>query len=79
MNICFLIYLALEFEWYLGMNLYPDDGHIMDFLTGWDDEYDIGNATTAFTKDYLNQRVWKMPVNRIAIVRHQEVRTVVTS
>ena len=79
MNICLLIYLALEFEWYLGMNLYPDDGHIMDFLTGWDDEYDIGNATTAFTKDYLNQRVWKMLVNRIAIVRHQEVRTVVTS
>ena len=59
------------------MNLYPDDGHIMDFLTGWDDENDIGNTDTAFTKDYLNQKVSRMPVNRIAIVRHQEVRTAI--
>lgn len=55
------------------MNLNPSDGHIMDYLTGWDDGYDIGNADTAFTKDYLNKSVWDRPVNSIAIIRHQKV------
>lgn len=55
------------------MNLNPSDGHIMDYTTGWDDGYNIGNVDTAFTKDYLNQTVWIKPVNRIAIVRHQKV------
>ena len=45
--------------WHLGMNLNPSDGHIMDYITGWDDGYDIGNADTAFTKDYLNKSVWE--------------------
>ena len=55
------------------MNLNPSDGHIMDYTTGWDDEYDIGSVNTSFTKDYLSQTVWSMPVNWIAIVRHQKV------
>ena len=55
------------------MNLNPSDGHIMHYATGWGDEYDIGGFNTSFTKDYLSQTVWKMPVNRIAIVRHQKV------
>ena len=55
------------------MNLNPSDGHIMDYTTGWDDGYDIGNANTAFTKDYLSKIVWAMPVNFIGIVRHQNV------
>ena len=55
------------------MNLNPSDGHIMDYTTGWDDEYDIGSVNTSFTKDYLSQKVWSMPINRIAIVRHQKV------
>ena len=59
--------------WHLGMNLNPSDGHIMDYLTGWDDGYDIGSADTAFTKDYLNKSTWDMPVNNIAIIRHQKV------
>ena len=59
--------------WHLGMNLNPSDGHIMDYLTGWDDGYDIGSADTAFIKDYLNKSVWDMPVNSIAIIRHQKV------
>lgn len=59
--------------WHLGMNLNPSDGHIMDYITGWDDGYDIGNADTAFTKDYLNKSVWDRPVNSIAIIRHQKV------
>ena len=50
----------------------------MDYVTGWDDEDNIGNATTAFTKDYLSQNVWNMPVNCIAIIRHQEVRIVIS-
>ena len=45
----------------------------MDYITGWDDGYDIGNADTAFTKDYLNKSVWDRPVNSIAIIRHQKV------
>ena len=55
------------------MNLNPSDGHIMDFTTGWDDGDNIGNADTAFTKDYLSKDVWNMPVNYVGIVRHQNV------
>ena len=55
------------------MNLNPSDGHIMDYTTGWDDDYDIGSVEKAFTKDYLNKTVWNMSVNSIAIVRHQRV------
>lgn len=55
------------------MNLNPSDGHIMDYTTGWDDDYDIGSAGTAVTKDYLNKTVWNKPVNFIAIIRHQRV------
>ena len=55
------------------MNLNPDDDHIMDYTTGWDDNYDIGNTNTALLEDYLSQEVWNMPANSIAIVRHQKV------
>ena len=55
------------------MNLNPDDDHIMDYTTGWDDDYDIGNTSTALLKDYLSQEVWNMPADSIVIVRHQKV------
>ena len=45
----------------------------MDYITGWDDGYDIGSVDKAFTKDYLNKSVWDMPVNIVAIIRHQKV------
>ena len=45
----------------------------MDYTTGWDDEDCIGNVNTSFTKDYLNVTIWRKPVNRISIVRHQKV------
>ena len=73
-----VVYSALLFYhsgniWHLGMNLNPSDGHIMDYTTEWDDGYDIGDANTAYTKDYLSKNVWAMPVNFIGIVRHQSV------
>ena len=43
------------------------------YLTEWDDGDNIGSANTAFTKDYLNETLWNMPVNNIATVRHQKV------
>ena len=55
------------------MNLNPDDDHIMDYLTGWDDDDDIGDTNTALIKDYLSQEVWNIPANSIAIIRHQKV------
>ena len=55
------------------MNLNPSDGHIMDYTTGWADDFSIGSKSTAFTEDYLNREVWNMPINDIAIVRHQKV------
>lgn len=55
------------------MNLNPNDDHIMDYTTGWDNNCEIGNTTTALLLDYLSQKVWNMPVNKIAIVRHQKV------
>ena len=72
-SVYFSIHLTLEGDWYLGMNLNPDDGHIMDYLTGWDEGYNIGTPCTAFFKDYLSSNVWNMSVNGIAIVRHQKV------
>lgn len=57
--------------WYLGMNLNPADGHIMDYLTGWADDAFIGTYNEALAEDYLNPVVWRHPVNYIAIVRHQ--------
>lgn len=59
------------------MNLNPSDGHIMDYTTGWDYEDDIGNVNTSFTKDYLNVTIWRKPVNRISIVRHQKVYVII--
>ena len=58
------------------MNLNPDDDHIMDYTTGWDDKYDIGDTNLALVKDYLSQEVWNMPANSIVIVRHRKVREI---
>ena len=55
------------------MNLNPSDDHIMSYVTGWDDNHDIGNNNSALLQDYLSQKVWNMPINNIAIVRHQKV------
>ena len=60
--------------WYLGMNLNPSDGHTMGFSNGWENNNNIGNVKTSFSKDYLNKSVWNMKVKHIAIVRHQKVR-----
>ena len=57
--------------WYLGMNLNPADGHVMDYTTGWADNVFIGTYLDALKKDYLNREVWGLPVKYIAIVRHQ--------
>lgn len=57
--------------WYLGMNLNPADGHVMDFTTGWADNAFIGTYADALKKDYLNRIVWGHPVTYIALVRHQ--------
>ena len=60
--------------WYLGMNLNPSDGHTMGFNNGWENNNNIGNVKTSFSKDYLNKSMWNMKVKHIAIVRHQKVR-----
>ena len=53
------------------MNLNPEDGHIMDYTTGWAEGSFIGTYTDALTKDYLNSVIWRHPVSYITIVRHQ--------
>lgn len=58
--------------WHLGMNLNPSDGHVMDYTTGWAKDSFIGTYGEALTKDYLNPKVWKHPVEYIAVVRHQQ-------
>ena len=57
-------------EWHLAMNLNPEDGHIMDYCTGWHVDSFIGSEENAFYKDYKNKYVWKEPANYIAILRH---------
>jgi len=58
--------------WYLGMNLNPSDGHVMDYTTGWAKDAFIGTYSEALKNDYLNPVVWRHNVNYIAIVRHQQ-------
>ena len=58
-------------SWYLAMNLNPDDGHMMDYVTGWTDDKFIGTYAEALKKDYLNRLVWRRPVSYMALVRHQ--------
>lgn len=55
------------------MNLNPSDGHIMDFLTGWDERNDTGSINSALTRNYINQAVWNMSMENVAIVRHKRV------
>lgn len=55
------------------MNLNPSDGHIMDFLTGWDERNDTGSINSALTTNYINQAVWNMSMENVAIVRHKRV------
>ena len=47
--------------------------HIMDYLTRWEEGNDIGSSKSGLTKDYINETVWNIPVNNIAIVYHQGV------
>ena len=61
------------------MNLNPSDGHIMGYSTGWYGGLSIGNPETALNEDYLNEEIWNMKVERIAIVRHQNVWTSITA
>ena len=55
------------------MNLNPDNDHIIDYTTGWDDNYDIGETNLALVKYFLSQEVWNLPDNSVAIVYHREV------
>ena len=55
------------------MNLNPDNDHIIDYTTGWDDNYDIGETNLALVKYFLSQEVWNLPDNSVAIVHHWEV------
>jgi hypothetical protein len=83
LSLCLIVVIAVESKeierverdshstWYLGMNLNPADGHIMDYTTGWADDAFIGTYKEALTKDYVNRGVWRHPVRYIALVRHQ--------
>ena len=55
------------------MNLNPDNDHIIDYTTGWDDNYDTGETNLALVKYFLSQEVWNLPDNSVAIVHHREV------
>ena len=54
------------------MNVNASDDRTMGYTTGWDDNDDIGNNNSALLQDYLSREVWNMPINNIAIVRHQK-------
>ena len=56
--------------WHLAMNLNPNDGHIMHYCEGWHMDIDMGRKEEAFDKDYINRTVRKLPINYIAIFRH---------
>ena len=51
----------------LAMNLNPNDGHVMQYCTGWHDDIEFGNIQNAFGKEYISRYVRHLPVNYIAI------------
>ena len=61
---------ACEGAWQLAMNLNPNDGHVMQYCTGWHEDIEFGDIQNAFNKDYISQHVRHLPVNYIAICRH---------
>ena len=60
--------------WHLAMNLNPNDGHIMHYCEGWHMDIDMGRKEEAFDKDYINRTVRKLPINYIAICRHDNTK-----
>ena len=57
------------------MNLNPEDGHIMDYSTGWRSDTSIGTDEEALRKDYKDQTVWEEPANYISISLLSDIRT----
>lgn len=58
--------------WKLAYNVHPSDGHNFGYQAEeWEDNSDLGNASTAFTADYKSYSVTEETANFIAIVRHQ--------
>ena len=56
--------------WHLAMNLNPNDGHTMDYCTAWHEDIQLGEIRDAFRRDYISKDVRHLPVNYIAICRH---------
>ena len=72
-----MIIIAVDYRsaWKLAMNINPSDGNIMNYCnTLWHHDVEYGDASTALCKDFISKSVRSIPVNRIAIVRHNNRR-----
>ena len=65
------ITIATPSVWKLAMNINPSDGNTMDYCnTLWYHDVQHGNTSTMLSRDFVSKSVRRIPVNRIAIVRH---------
>ena len=56
--------------WELGANINPCDGGNFGYGGPWSKNKNVGSASNAFYKDYLNNSVWNTPLAYITIARH---------
>ena len=56
--------------WRLAVNLNPSGGHITHYCVSWDENTTIGTTGRSLTFDFMDKEVRLLPVNYIAIVRH---------
>ena len=57
-------------KWRLAMNLNPSDNGNLHFCTAWHRDVDKGSSTNALKNDFIDKNVRLLPINYIAIVRH---------
>ena len=57
-------------KWRLAMNLNPSDDNKMHFCTAWHRSVDKGSSANALKNDFVDKNVRLLPVNSIAIIRH---------
>ena len=69
MTICnevsFLYFFYLEGDWKLAANINPCDGNNFGYGGPWSKGSDVGTFSQAFHADYLNDSIWREPLNYI--------------
>ena len=68
-NLIFVLSYA-EGDWKLAANINPCDGNNFGYGGPWSKGSNVGILSQAFLADYLNNSIWKEPLNYLTITRH---------